>query len=70
MTAHVWIHVGPLNFQPGEIAKIALAVFFAGFLVARRDSLAMVGRKVLGVRLPARPRPRAHPRRLGARPRR
>jgi cell division protein FtsW (lipid II flippase) len=44
--------VGPLNFQPGEIAKIALAMFFAGFLVARRDSLAMVGRKVLGVRLP------------------
>jgi cell division protein FtsW (lipid II flippase) len=27
-------------------------MFFAGFLVARRDSLAMVGRKVLGVRLP------------------
>jgi cell division protein FtsW (lipid II flippase) len=50
--ANVWIHVGPLNFQPGEIAKIALAVFFAGFLVARRDSLAMVGRKILGVRLP------------------
>ncbi|MDH2443601.1 FtsW/RodA/SpoVE family cell cycle protein [Amnibacterium sp. CER49] len=52
VTADVWIHVGPLNFQPGEIAKIALAMFFAGFLVARRDSLAMVGRKVLGVRLP------------------
>jgi cell division protein FtsW (lipid II flippase) len=52
VTANVWIHVGPLNFQPGEIAKIALAMFFAGFLVARRDSLAMVGRKVLGVRLP------------------
>lgn len=52
VAANVWIHVGPLNFQPGEIAKIALALFFAGFLVARRDSLAMVGRKVLGVRLP------------------
>jgi cell division protein FtsW (lipid II flippase) len=52
VTANVWIHLGPLNFQPGEIAKIALAMFFAGFLVARRDSLAMVGRKVLGVRLP------------------
>jgi cell division protein FtsW (lipid II flippase) len=50
--AAVWIHLGPLNFQPAEVAKIALAMFFAGFLVARRDSLAMVGRKVLGVRLP------------------
>ncbi|MFD1720478.1 FtsW/RodA/SpoVE family cell cycle protein [Amnibacterium endophyticum] len=50
--ANVWVSVGPLNFQPGEIAKITLAVFFAGFLVARRDSLAMVGRKVLFVQLP------------------
>ena len=50
--ARVWVYLGPLSFQPGEFAKIALAVFFAGFLVARRDSLAMVGRKVLFVRLP------------------
>jgi cell division protein FtsW (lipid II flippase) len=50
--AYVWVSVGPLNFQPGEIAKITLAIFFAGFLVARRDSLAMVGRKILFVRLP------------------
>jgi cell division protein FtsW (lipid II flippase) len=50
--AYVWVSVGPLNFQPGEIAKITLAIFFAGFLVARRDSLAMVGRRVLFVRLP------------------
>jgi cell division protein FtsW (lipid II flippase) len=50
--AYVWVHIGPLNFQPGEIAKITLAIFFAGFLVARRDSLAMVGRKVLFIRLP------------------
>jgi cell division protein FtsW (lipid II flippase) len=52
VTADVWIHVGPLNFQPGEIAKIALAIFFAGYLVARRDSLAMVGKRFLGLRLP------------------
>lgn len=50
--AYVWVHLGPLNFQPGEIAKITLAIFFAGFLVARRDSLAMVGRRILFVRLP------------------
>jgi len=50
--AYVWVSVGPLNFQPGEIAKITLAVFFAGFLVARRDSLAMVGRRILFVQLP------------------
>ena len=50
--AYVWVSVGPLNFQPGEIAKITLAIFFAGFLVARRDSLAMVGRRILFVQLP------------------
>jgi cell division protein FtsW (lipid II flippase) len=50
--AYVWVSVGPLNFQPGEIAKITLAIFFAGFLVARRDSLAMVGRRFLFIRLP------------------
>ncbi|BDZ45398.1 hypothetical protein GCM10025866_13070 [Naasia aerilata] len=36
--ARVWISIGPFSFQPGEIAKIALAVFFAGYLVSRRES--------------------------------
>ena len=51
-SAYVWVSIGPLNFQPGEIAKITLAIFFAGFLVARRDSLAMVGRRFLFIQLP------------------
>ncbi|MFC5930630.1 FtsW/RodA/SpoVE family cell cycle protein [Cryobacterium melibiosiphilum] len=51
--ARVWISVGSFaTFQPGEIAKIALAVFFAGYLVRNRDSLAMVGKKFLGMRFP------------------
>lgn len=50
--ARVWIHVGSFSFQPGEIAKILLAVFFAGYLVRNRDSLAMVGKKFLGIRFP------------------
>lgn len=50
--ARVWIGIGPFSFQPGEIAKIALAVFFAGYLVSRRDSLSIVGRRFLGMRLP------------------
>ncbi|MEU7109932.1 FtsW/RodA/SpoVE family cell cycle protein [Streptomyces sp. NPDC046215] len=47
-----WILVGPLSFQPGEFAKILMAVFFAGYLVAHRDALARPGRRVLGVPLP------------------
>jgi cell division protein FtsW (lipid II flippase) len=50
--ARIWIRLGPMSFQPGEIAKIALAVFFAGYLVNARDSLSLVGRKVLGLQLP------------------
>ncbi|MGN6327082.1 FtsW/RodA/SpoVE family cell cycle protein [Pseudolysinimonas sp.] len=50
--ARVWIGIGPFSFQPGEITKIALAVFFAGYLVTARDSLAIGGRKLLGMRLP------------------
>lgn len=50
--ARVWIDIGGFTFQPGEVAKIALAVFFAGYLVQYRDSLSMVGRKFLGMRLP------------------
>lgn len=51
--ARVWIGIGDfLSFQPGELAKIALAVFFAGYLVRTRDSLSMVGRKFLWMQFP------------------
>ena len=50
--AHLWLAIGPLTFQPGELAKIALTIFFAGYLVTKRDSLAVVGRRFLGVQLP------------------
>ncbi|MEI2716586.1 MAG: FtsW/RodA/SpoVE family cell cycle protein [Candidatus Nanopelagicales bacterium] len=50
--ARLWIQVGPLTFQPGELAKIVLTLFLAGYLVTHRDSLAIVRRKVLGVSLP------------------
>ncbi|MDQ1587957.1 MAG: hypothetical protein QOJ77_1122, partial [Microbacteriaceae bacterium] len=50
--ARVWIGIGPFTFQPGEIAKIALTIFFAGYLVQRRDALSMVGKKFLGMQFP------------------
>ena len=50
--ATLWISFFGVTFQPGEIAKIALIIFFAGYLVSRKDSLAVVGRKILGVRIP------------------
>ena len=50
--SQIWISVGPLNFQPGEFAKIALAIFFAGYLVQTRDVLSLAGKKVLGFTFP------------------
>lgn len=37
--ARIWVRLGPVSFQPGEIAKIALAIFFASYLVEKRDVL-------------------------------
>lgn len=50
--SRVWINLGFATFQPGELVKITLAVFFAGYLVVNRDNLAIGGPKVLGMRLP------------------
>lgn len=50
--AHLWIGLGGFVMQPGEFGKIALAVFFAGYLVTARDSLSIVGRKLLWMRFP------------------
>ena len=39
--ARVWIHVGPISIQPGEFAKLGLVVFFAAYLVEKRELLGM-----------------------------
>lgn len=50
--ARIWISLGSLSFQPGEVAKICLAIFFAGYLVVKRDALALAGRRFAGIDLP------------------
>ncbi|HET7430864.1 MAG TPA: FtsW/RodA/SpoVE family cell cycle protein [Nocardioides sp.] len=50
--ARIWIHLGSMSFQPGEIAKVLLVVTFAGYLVLHRDALALAGRRVAMVDLP------------------
>lgn len=50
--ARIWIRVAGFSIQPGEFAKIALTIFAAAFLVAKRDVLSLAGRKVLGLELP------------------
>ncbi|WP_028813239.1 FtsW/RodA/SpoVE family cell cycle protein [Streptomyces flavidovirens] len=50
--AKIWIRVGGFSFQPGEFAKILLAVFFAAYLAANRNALAYTGRKIWKLQLP------------------
>lgn len=50
--ARIWVQIGPLSFQPGEVAKVLLVVTFAGYLVLHRDALALAGRRFLFVDLP------------------
>ena len=50
--ARIWIRLAGFSFQPGELAKLVLLVFFAGYLVVKRDVLALAGRRVAGIDLP------------------
>lgn len=50
--ARIWISLLGMSFQPAELGKIVLAVFFAGYLVTNRDTLALAGPKVLRLQLP------------------
>ncbi|WP_164419084.1 FtsW/RodA/SpoVE family cell cycle protein [Streptomyces salinarius] len=51
--AKIWIKIPGLGtLQPGEFAKIILAVFFAGYLMVKRDALALASRRFMGLYLP------------------
>ena len=46
--ARLWVHVGAFRFQPGELAKIFLIVFLAGYLREKREMLAQFRLKDVG----------------------
>jgi cell division protein FtsW (lipid II flippase) len=50
--AKIWIRLAGFSIQPGEFAKICLIVFFAAYLVNKRDVLALASRRVMGLELP------------------
>jgi peptidoglycan glycosyltransferase len=56
--SQIWVKLGPINFQPGEIAKVALAIFFAAYLADQRELIATSQWKIGPLRLP-------HPKYLG-----
>ncbi|MGQ0832381.1 MAG: FtsW/RodA/SpoVE family cell cycle protein [Microthrixaceae bacterium] len=50
--AKIWVGLGPVSFQPGEFAKILLALFFASYLVEKRELLAVSRHRIGPIHLP------------------
>lgn len=56
--AKLWIRIGAMSFQPGELAKICIIVFLAAYLAENREMLSVFTRRILGLPVP-------EPRKLG-----
>jgi cell division protein FtsW (lipid II flippase) len=54
--ARLWIHVGSFEFQPVELAKIVLCIFFASYFADKREVLTIPTARI-GNRLVVDPRP-------------
>ncbi|MET8214609.1 FtsW/RodA/SpoVE family cell cycle protein [Streptomyces hirsutus] len=50
--ARIWIRVAGFSIQPGEFAKVLLAVFFAAYLAENRGALTYAGRRFWRLQLP------------------
>jgi cell division protein FtsW (lipid II flippase) len=50
--ARIWVSIGPINFQPGEFAKLALALFFAAYLADNRELIAASTRRIGPLHIP------------------
>jgi cell division protein FtsW (lipid II flippase) len=50
--AFLGVDLGPLSFQPAELAKICIVVFLASYLTERRELLTVAARRVAGLTIP------------------
>jgi peptidoglycan glycosyltransferase len=48
----LWIFIGTFSFQPGELAKVLIALFLAGYLADNREMLSVGGRRVGSFTIP------------------
>ena len=51
--SRLWIQIGTFSFQPGELAKICIIIFLAGYLAQHREMLSVFSWKVGPVHLPS-----------------
>lgn len=47
----LWLRLGPLSIQPGEIARILIILFLAAYLAENREMLSISTRRFLGIPL-------------------
>jgi cell division protein FtsW (lipid II flippase)/cell division protein FtsI/penicillin-binding protein 2 len=50
--AKLWLRLGPVSFQPSELAKILIVLFLAAYLAENREVLSVSTRRVAGLWLP------------------
>ena len=50
--AYLGIDLGPLSFQPAEVAKICVVIFLASYLHEKRELLTVSARRIAGVTIP------------------
>lgn len=50
--AKLWVSLGAFSFQPGELAKVCLVIFFAAYLAERKELLAIASRRIAGFHVP------------------
>ena len=50
--SRIWLNIAGVSFQPGEIAKIAIALFLAGYLAHNREMLSVFTHQIGVFKLP------------------
>lgn len=50
--SRIWLSLGPFSFQPGEVAKIFMVLFLAGYLAANREMLSVFTHRIGPFNLP------------------
>lgn len=50
--ARLWLRFGSYSFQPGELAKVCLVVFFAAYLAERKELLSIATRRLGPMHIP------------------
>jgi len=52
-SARLWVQLGPLTFQPSEIAKVVLATFVAGYLAVKHEVMTISSFRIGPLGIPA-----------------